>query len=94
MRRGSEGSAIGGGEERNPPAWSVLSLLLLLRGLWRHLKHISAHRSSGTRAGLRCYRGGVVLTQRGGVLKDGGAAILAGVSGSRLGDAEVIRIQQ
>lgn len=35
-----------------------------------------------------------MLTQRGGVLKDGGAAILTGVSGSRPGDAEVMLIRQ
>lgn len=94
MRRGSEGLASGGGEERNPPAWSVLSLLLLLRGLQQHLKHISARRCGGARAGLRCYHGGVVLTQRGGVLKDGGAMILAGVSSYRLGDTKVIPEQK
>lgn len=34
-----------------------------------------------------------MLTQRGGVLKDGGALILLGVSGSSPGDAEVMLIR-
>lgn len=35
-----------------------------------------------------------MLTQRGGVLKDGGAMILAGVSSYRLGDTKVIPEQK
>lgn len=34
-----------------------------------------------------------MLTQRGGVLKDGNTLILLGVSGSRPGDAEVMLIR-
>lgn len=80
--------ASGRGEERNPPAWSALSLLppRISRAFETYFS--TPPRMSEGRIKVLPWR--VVLTQRDGVLKDGGAVILAGVSSKRLCDTEVI----